>query len=198
MGVGLVPRSFFLFLCFFGFVNQGQGCCKSSGTLRAGITTPAAAPTYPCGSLHSLEFSLQVRPKETCYGHPQHVGCSAGSQWTQHRVLQSDTFSSVLVTPTQIQARQRAQTVCLLTGAQVQSSLGSLPTNNASLYFKSGISCTMISYLVSEMSGMDLNQSKEPYHSGRGFGGIHCEQGCCKHGVIAVKTSLTCRKPRLE
>ena len=76
MGVGVVPRSFFFF--FLGFVNQGQGCCESSGTLQAGITTLAAMPTDLCGSLHSLEFSLQVRPKETHYRHQQHVGCSAG------------------------------------------------------------------------------------------------------------------------
>ena len=32
----------------------------------------------------------------------------------------------------------------------------------------------------------------------RRSGAIHCEQGGCKHGVIAVKTGLTCRKPGLE
>ena len=30
----------------------------------------------------------------------------------------------------------------------------------------------MISFLLVEMSGMDLNESEAPYHSGRGFKGM--------------------------
>ena len=70
--VVMVSRYFYLFIfcfLFFCFVIQGLCCCQGSTTLHAGITTLVAGPTHSCGSTSSLELSLQVRPKETHYGH---------------------------------------------------------------------------------------------------------------------------------
>ena len=107
-------RCFFFFF-FFLFCQPGVRLLRNLGPCPLQSRGPSA-PTNPCGSPHSLEFSLKVRPEETRYGHLQHVVCSVDSQRTQCRILRPDAFSSALVTPTWMQARRRVQTVHLLPG----------------------------------------------------------------------------------
>ena len=64
-GVVLVPRCFFF---FFLFCQPGAGLLRNLGPCPLQSRGPSA-PTNLCGSPHSLEFSLKVRPEETHYRH---------------------------------------------------------------------------------------------------------------------------------